>query len=172
VTLPIATIPLEEGGRIGLSHCPGMYDAANPARDLAGDLGAIHAWGAVGVVTCVEQHELERLRIPDLGRRVEAAGMAWVHLPIRDMMAPDAAFEVAWHEAGPRLHAWLGQGRSVHLHCRGGRGRAGTVAARILIERGMRAGDAIRLVRTHRPGAIETTAQQAYLEALGAGDGG
>jgi ADP-ribosyl-[dinitrogen reductase] hydrolase len=164
--LPISTIALEEGGRIGLSHCPGLYDAANPRRDLAADLGAIRAWGAVAIVTLAEEHELQRLHVLHLGRAVEHAGMAWLHLPIRDMMAPDAVFEAAWRDAATRLHHWLSEGRGIHLHCRGGRGRAGTIAALLLIERGMAPAEAIETVREHRPGAIETAAQENYLLAL------
>jgi ADP-ribosyl-[dinitrogen reductase] hydrolase len=170
--LPISTIALEDGGRIGITHCPGLYDAANPARDLAADLDAIRAWGAVAVLTLAEEHELHRLHVAHLGRAVAAAGMEWLHLPIRDMMAPDETFEAAWSEAGPRLHRWLDEGRGIHLHCRGGRGRAGMIAALLLVERGMSPAEAIETVREHRPGAIETAEQENYLLARAAAESG
>jgi ADP-ribosyl-[dinitrogen reductase] hydrolase len=167
VTLPIATIELGAGlGRIGLSHCPGIYDASDPTRDLAADIAAIRLCGAIAIVTLVERHELLALHVPLLGEAVIAAGLRWLHLPIRDMMAPDAHFEALWRGAGHELHRWLSAGESIHLHCRGGRGRAGTIAARLLIERGWAIEDAIRLVRAQRPGAIETDAQERYLHAL------
>jgi ADP-ribosyl-[dinitrogen reductase] hydrolase len=166
-TLPVAIVRLGGGaGRIGLSHCPGTFDANDPTRDLAADLASIRASGAVAIVTCVETHELAALHVTDLGPRIEALGMAWLHLPIRDMTAPDAAFETAWRESGPRLHRWLSTGTAVHVHCRGGRGRAGTVAARLLIERGWSPSEAIGLIRASRPGAIETSAQEDYLLRL------
>jgi ADP-ribosyl-[dinitrogen reductase] hydrolase len=50
-------------------------------------------------------------------------------------------------------------------HCRGGLGRAGLVAALLLIETGLEAEAAIRAVRAARPGAIETAAQERYVRA-------
>jgi ADP-ribosyl-[dinitrogen reductase] hydrolase len=49
------------------------------------------------------------------------------------------------------------------VHCRGGLGRAGTVAARLLAELGMAPADAISRVRAVRPGAIQTQAQREYV---------
>ena len=61
----------------------------------------------------------------------------------------------------------LAEGLSVFIHCRGGLGRAGTVAARLLIELGEAdAAIAIARVREVRPGAIETTAQENHLHEL------
>lgn len=52
------------------------------------------------------------------------------------------------------------------MHCKGGLGRAGTVAARLLIEFGQAPEDAIACVRAARPGAIETHQQETYLRQL------
>jgi ADP-ribosyl-[dinitrogen reductase] hydrolase len=61
----------------------------------------------------------------------------------------------------------LNHGHAVALHCWAGLGRAGTVAARILMEReGMSADEAIAYVRQARPGSIETAAQVDYLQSL------
>ena len=49
------------------------------------------------------------------------------------------------------------------VHCRGGLGRAGTIAARLLIELGIEPATAIERVRAVRPGAIETRAQEEYV---------
>ncbi|MCJ7453727.1 MAG: ADP-ribosylglycohydrolase family protein, partial [Steroidobacteraceae bacterium] len=51
------------------------------------------------------------------------------------------------------------------VHCRGGLGRAGSVAARLLVEFGADPGEAIRQVRAVRPRAIETRAQERWVEA-------
>ncbi len=88
--------------------------------------------------------------------------MAWLHLPIIDGGAPDGKFETLWLSAGKMLHAELSCGRLIVLHCRGGLGRTGTVAARLLMERGVMVEEAIRRVRAARLGAIETTEQEDY----------
>ena len=58
----------------------------------------------------------------------------------------------------------LRSGFDVLIHCRGGLGRAGTIAARLLVELGMRPDAAVRRVRDARgPDAIETPAQEAHV---------
>ena len=58
--------------------------------------------------------------------------------------------------AGARLRERLRAGERVLVHCRGGLGRAGAVAARLLIEFGATPVTAIAQVRAARPRAIET----------------
>lgn len=89
--------------------------------------------------------------------------MLWLHLPIADVTAPGAEWDAAWLAVRGRVHAELDRGGRVLVHCKGGLGRAGTVAARILIERGMAPEAAIRAVRQARPGAIERAAQELYV---------
>ena len=89
--------------------------------------------------------------------------MEWWHLPIEDGRPPGRDFENAWAVAGEALRDRLRAGFDVLVHCKGGLGRAGTVAARLLVELGARPDDAIRLVREARRHAIETPAQEAHL---------
>ena len=67
--------------------------------------------------------------------------------------------------------AWWPTRRS-SFHCKGGLGRAGMVAARLLVESGYTPEDAIERVRAARPGAIETQAQERYVLAQGSRDVG
>jgi ADP-ribosyl-[dinitrogen reductase] hydrolase len=159
-------------GRVGLTFCPGKVQPHGAAgawsRDLGLDLDAIAAWGAVAVVTLVEEHELASLQVPALGAEVAARHMEWLHLPIRDAGVPGPAFEAAWRDGGvgEGLRARLRDGFDVVVHCKGGLGRAGTVAARLLVELGVSPPEAVRQVRAVRPGAIETEAQLAHVMGL------
>ena len=132
-------------GRIGISFCPGKQGPALAGfewkRDLAADLDAVREWGAAAVVSLIEKHEIELLGVADLETAVAARGMEWFHLPIPDITAPGEEFEQRWHTAGARLRSLLTDGESVFIHCRGGLGRAGTVAARLLIELGITGAD-------------------------------
>jgi ADP-ribosyl-[dinitrogen reductase] hydrolase len=162
---------LAASGRIGISFCPGKQGPALAGftwkRDLATDLDAVRGWGAAAVVSLIEKHEMELLGVADLENAVAVRGMEWFHLPIPDVTAPGEAFEQRWHTAGARLRRLLTDGESVFIHCRGGLGRAGTVAARLLIELGITDADAaIVKVREVRPGAIETRAQEDHLRAI------
>ena len=154
-------------GRIGITFCPGKHDrhAATGAwaRDLNADLDAISEWGAKLVLTLVEAHELIALGVPELGDAVKQRGMAWLHLPIADYSIPGDDFEQAWLNHGAQIRALLRNGDDVLVHCKGGLGRAGMIAARLLAELGMAPDDAIRTVRRERRGAIETPSQLALV---------
>ena len=100
------------------------------------------------------------LRVERLGEEVLRRGMLWFHLPIVDVSTPKEAFERQWDVAGSQLRTLLRNARDVLVHCRGGLGRAGTIAARLLIELGMDPPTAIRQVRAVRPGAIENPEQE------------
>lgn len=166
----IDTIATPGGGQIGMTVCPGMQQCASVSghwsRDLGLDLESIRAWGAVAVVTLVEAHELDRYKVSGLHAAVRQRGMAWHHLPIVDVSVPAASFETEWAVAGPDLWSDLGAGRKVLLHCRGGLGRTGTIAARLLIELGVSAEKAMAMVRKARPGAIETAEQEQYVRRV------
>lgn len=145
------------GGRIGLCACPGIE------RSLATDLGELRDWGARGLVSLIEDHEFAMLDVRSLPERVEALGMRWWHLPIRDMETPDEHFETRWRETGEELRELLGRGLAIAVHCRGGLGRTGMIAARLLVELGSEPAIAVASVREVRPGAIETAEQERFV---------
>jgi ADP-ribosyl-[dinitrogen reductase] hydrolase len=168
--LKIATLRTPPSGRIGLSFCPGKKQQSSMSgewdRDLCQDLDVVRDWGAVAVVTLVEDHELRALKVEGMGSAVAARNMDWYHLPIPDVSVPGVGFETAWTEAGAELRHRLACGFDVFLHCKGGLGRAGTIAARLLVELGEDTLEAIRKVREVRPGALETREQERYVLAL------
>ena len=163
-----AVTPGDGHGRIGITLCPGKTDPNGMsgawARDLDTDLDAIQRWGATAIVTLITDEEIDYLKIPDLQQAVRDRHMEWWHLPIQDGKSPPAqGFEDKWaDDAGEALRDRLRLGFDVLVHCRGGLGRAGTVAARLLVELGARPGDAMRRVRAVRPGAIEE-GQEAHV---------
>jgi ADP-ribosyl-[dinitrogen reductase] hydrolase len=166
--LEIASVrPSASSGRIGITFCPGKQQSSAMtgawARDLGIDLDVIEAWGAVAVVTLIEDHEIVSLNVAHLGEEVRLRHMHWLHLPIADFSVPGAAFEAAWIEAGEGIRARLRDGFDIVVHCKGGLGRAGLVAARLMVELGDTAEGAITAVRAARPGAIETSAQADYV---------
>lgn len=129
----------------------------------AADLAVIRAWPAAAVVTLLDQDEMQILRVPDLGSRILDCGLEWFHLGIADGAAPDFRFEQRWLDVVGDLLDLLIDGKNVLLHCRGGKGRTGTVGALMLIELGVPASMAIEMIRAARPGAIETSAQEQYI---------
>jgi hypothetical protein len=92
-----------------------------------------------------------------------ARGLDWRHLAIPDFSVPGPAFERRWLAEGREVRARLASGGDVVVHCKGGLGRAGMIAARLLVEMGWEPREAIRAVRKVRPGAIETPSQLALV---------
>ena len=166
--LRIDELPLPGvSGFLGMTFCPGKQGDSvygQPwRRDLATDLAAIRLWGAEAVVTLMEDHEFAPLGLCEFSLTIRQEPFEWLLLPVRDLHAPDAEFERQWGQARGRIHVLLCSGRRVLLHCRGGLGRTGTVAARLLVEFGVEPEEAIRAVRAARPGAIETTGQEQHV---------
>lgn len=157
------------GGRIGLTFCPGKIQpqAMTGAweRDLDADLAAIRTWGATHLLTLIEPFEFEELQVSDLGERARDLGLVWHHAPIVDDAIPDDRFAAAWPTVGPALRAALARGQRVVVHCKGGLGRAGTVACRLLMEMEPETDveQALGRVRAARPGAVYVPEQEAYL---------
>jgi ADP-ribosyl-[dinitrogen reductase] hydrolase len=154
-------------GVLGLTFCPGKSGPSvfgeDWQRDLDLDLNAARAWSASMVLTLVEPHELDMLQVEGLGAAVEARGMTWLHAPIKDVSIPDAKFERRWTVIGHLVRSELNRGNRVVVHCRGGRGRAGLISARLLVEFGAEPNAAIATVRAARPGTIETREQEDYV---------
>jgi protein-tyrosine phosphatase len=170
--LRIATIPVgERGGAVGVTFAPGKRQAAAMTgiwkRDLTADLEVIRKWGAQDLVTLLERHEFEELEISDLPIQARAYGLRWHGMPITDGAAPDHRFLDRWLVLGPQLVKEIGNGSKVVVHCKGGLGRAGTVACLLLLMSGtaLDADDAMRQVRAVRRGAIETLPQEAFLRS-------
>lgn len=173
-TSPLQVATPEGFPDLGMSICPGKVDpyamSGACARDLATDIASIQQWGARVVITLMENAELSALHVKGLGRAVEKAGMTWWHFAVVDGSAFNMRHKQTtchfWDLPCAMLRLLLSIGSKVFIHCRGGLGRTGTLAARILIEEGLKPEKAISLIRKARPGAIETQEQEDYLLAL------
>ncbi|MCG5247322.1 ADP-ribosylglycohydrolase family protein [Methylorubrum extorquens] len=171
--LKIATLSAGLGlGQIGVTFCPGKVqtDGATGSwnRDLATDVKALSDWGATTLVTLIEWHEIAALRVRGIEMECQRHGIEWLHLPIPDVSTPTDAFEAAWATAGEGLRSRLRTGFNIVVHCKGGLGRAGTIAARLLVELGADSKEAMQKVREARPGAIETVEQERHVHGQSA----
>jgi len=159
----------DSAGRIGMTFCPGKKQrgamTGDWCRDLALDFEVIQAWGATVIVNLIEDHEMVALDVQDTVQHVPA-GIQYMRLPIPDFGVPSPAWHEQWHLESPLLLGRLRRGESILLHCKGGLGRTGMIAARILAELGRSPDDAIKAVRQARAGTIETGEQEAYVRAL------
>jgi len=135
---------------------PWLAGGANP--DDAG-IAALHTMGFAAVVCLLDPTEQAPCYDP---ARASAQGFERHTLPICDFTAPGVdqcrAFVALIEDLRQR-------GRLVFVHCQGGLGRTGTMAAIALVARGLSATEAIARVRAVRSGAIETPAQEAAIRA-------
>lgn len=166
--LTIDTIGTPSGGRIGMTHAPGRSgaDARGRAwrRSLADDLSTIEDSGVGLMVSLVEEREFAALGVPDLAAAASARPFDWVHFPIPDMSAPGPSDADRLRVLLDKVGAFLDEGGFVLFHCAAGLGRTGTMAALVLIDRfGLSQEEAVGMVRSARPGTIESDAQMSFL---------
>jgi len=119
--------------------------------------------GADAVVTMMPDEEMARLGVPALPEVVGQNGMAWFQFPVEDDAAPDEAFERAWQANKSEVLSLIRQERCVAIHCRGGSGRTGFMAAIILRELGIDADDVANRVKSLRPNSLKLAAHTDYL---------
>ena len=116
------------------------------------------------IVSFVEDKEFDLLSGKDyFVKKVYQHKLHWHHLPISDLNAPNHEFKLKWETTKVLLKNELMEGKNIILHCRGGKGRAGTVAAILLVDFGHDKKEAIDLVRERRKGAIETEKQKDFV---------
>ena len=168
--------PKQSTGLVGMVLCPGKTDHGATGfweRDLDMDLKVASNEGASIIVSLIEDREFELLQVPDFGEAVVRQGMKWLHLPIPDQQSPDDDFETDWFcRSGREIKQSIDDGHNILLHCRGGLGRTGTIAAKLLFEYGEHPERAIDLVREARgdeyarKNTIENNIQEGYIRSL------
>ena len=128
--------------------------------------GALVRTGASVVVCLTDIGELAS-RYPDYVDWLRAnAGVRAHWVPIHDMHALSVA---ALGELVDTLRARVDAGEGVIVHCGAGIGRAGTVAAAILVSMGVGLGDALAQLAASRPSAgPQTAAQESALAEFAA----
>jgi ADP-ribosyl-[dinitrogen reductase] hydrolase len=164
----IDTVATNPGwGLISMSFCPGKKQfnglTGSWSRDLYLDLARIRDWGASIVVSLIEAQEFASLDVEALPDVVAELGMQWRHGPIPDRHPPHQQFMLDWPTLKDELMEELSSGKNIFIHCMGGLGRTGVVAAMLLMEVGYSANQAIAAVRTSRPHTIETSAQEDFV---------
>lgn len=165
-------LPLENlAGRLGMTFAPGKVQSNAMtgmwARDLDLDLDRLRqTYGCDVLVSLLEPHELTTFEIGRLPVATWQHGIEFWHYPITDARAPDDLAAVRVLVA--RILRTVAEGRTVVVHCLGGLGRTGTIAACALIGLHASPDRAIEMVRAERDGAIETAEQEAFVGTFSA----
>lgn len=163
--LPIDWLDGEHGslfdtpGRVALSSCPGRTDVGG---DVESDVRHLVRQGVGLVVSLVGDGEMERYGVVELRAQLGRAGLRSIQFPVEDTLPPINLGQT--RVLCRQLLGWLGEGTHVLIHCIGGWGRSGTLAASLLTHQGYDADTAIRLVRQARsPRCVESRAQERFV---------
>lgn len=143
-------------GILALSPIPGA------SGDYTADLEHLREWQPAMLISLTSTAEMVAAGAATLGQDMLDSGTRWVHLPVTDFGTPDADFEEKWSEVSLLVRQALVGGGRILVHCRGGCGRSGMVALRLMIESGEKPADALAHLRRIRPCAVETEAQRDW----------
>jgi atypical dual specificity phosphatase len=86
---------------------------------------------------------------------IDRLGFAYLHSPLSVIPSIQQLTQIIQF-----IESQKSQSHSVLVHCGEGIGRTGTVLAAYLVYHGMRADDAIRVVREKRSGSVQTVEQE------------
>ena len=139
----------------------------------------IQKWGADIWVNTMEFADMVSVGIDpeefEISIRRKIPNIIYIHFPIIDGGVPDIESSGYWQNyLSPELQNHLRNGKKILIHCRGGLGRTGTIAARLLVDLGVggidgsgnygiSAEDATSIVRKCRNGAIENSTQEKWI---------
>ena len=156
---PFQRLLLNNGAQILFTPCPGTQQVA-----IEASLTQLKAAGAQTLVTLLTETDLTHLRVSSLPDYAKKLDLCWWHLPIKDDEVPQAAFEQAWASAKPHLLKEMSEAKTIAIHCQGGTGRTGMVAAMLLLEQGYDWLSVLKLVKTTKPNALTIPKQIQFLK--------
>ena len=141
------------GGTLAIASLPGRDG------DYRGDMDVFHEWKPGIVLSMTTDEEMTSVGAPNLGSDIQNMASRWCHLPVQDFGTPNAEVNAKWPEVSANVRQALHGGGRVIVHCRGGCGRSGMVALRLMIECGEERFDALNRLRALRDCAVETKGQ-------------
>lgn len=143
---------------IALTILPGRKDYS---RDLSQDIKEIKASNIGGIVTLITHDEMDYYGVNDLLVQYEKNGIDYIHQPIIDQKTPN---RLELEVINAFINTKLNQNKKVLIHCVGGLGRSGLVAACYLKSVGCASNEAIKAIRSARSlRAIESKEQEDFV---------
>ena len=144
-----------------LTPCPGTQ-----GLDLKSSLEQLKESGVTAIVTAINNEEMVKVGVTEIGEIAKSLGMDWYHQPIEDHCAPGDGFDKRWGKVSPAIQTTLDKGEKVAVHCMGGSGRTGMLAAHILLDRSWKIEDIKSQVKSLRPRAFSQQVQIDYINKV------
>lgn len=156
---PFDIVNLNNGAKLIFTPCPGTKDTT-----VVDALQSLKTGGADALVTLLPDTEIDALAVSGLGEDAKQQGLVWFQLPIEDDEEPARAFHQAWEAQKAALFEFFNAGKTLAIHCRGGSGRTGLMAAILLLESGESWNEIHRLIQSARPKALTHPAHLNFLK--------
>ncbi len=144
------------GGTLAISPLPGI------TGHYAADVELIGSWRPGLVISMTTEVEMFQFGARTFGGDIQSRASRWAHLPVDDFGTPTPEIDEQWPEVSRSARQALAGGGRVLIHCRGGCGRSGMLALRLMVECGEKGPDAVARLRGVRPCAVETDAQMDW----------
>lgn len=157
----LVNIPISSSAKLYLGQAPGNSFLF---VDEVKEIEALTKTYKIDVVVVLQTLEELDWTTPDLFDLYYDAGVRVLHYPIQDMKTPRTLESL--DRLVNAILELLRHNKNVMIHCFGGKGRTGLVAAALLIKsKKAPATGAVAYVRKLRPGAVETRQQLGFLVA-------
>ena len=159
--ISISWIPIGKKNLLGVSQFPGknlqnIFDLSSFLKDLQ----IIKKQKVKIVVSLLPDNEKNKLGLDDLIWSKEE--VEYIQFPINDFSVPPKKKFNELKKLISFIKENLMLSKHVLIHCNGGKGRSGMIAALVL--KAMKEKDTIKKVRENVVGAIETEEQETFVE--------
>lgn len=160
-------------GAVHITHAPGLQSSLTKwHRNLADDVSRLaDVYGTTMLVSLVTAKEAQLIAIEHEAELADSLGIAFESFPIPNGGVPPVAMDV-FASFIAKLLDFVRSGTRMVIHCRAGFGRAGLVAACLVLAANVApsASEAIERVRSKRKAAhtqaVETREQEEFIAAF------
>jgi protein-tyrosine phosphatase len=160
-------------GKLGLTMCPGKKQKKLKIgkcwnRDTITDLLRLKFEFNMNIlVSLMKFYEYEKFKCNDLFYYTRLLNIKHMIYPIRDMNTPlDSDIDDIYMKLIIDISNELKKGKNIIIHCLGGLGRSGTIAAcvNMYLDNTVNYRTAIKAIRRVRPGAVQNKKQEKWIK--------
>lgn len=146
---PYDILQLDNGAKLIFTPCPGTRETS-----LEDAIETLADAGVTALITAMPMEELAQYNVETLPEVCNSHGIRWVHLPVEDDKSPEQAFtdQLLQHKA--ELLELINSKATIAIHCKGGSGRTGLIAAVLLLESGQSWQDVKSQIQSLRPKSL------------------
>ncbi|MDU1953271.1 MULTISPECIES: tyrosine-protein phosphatase [Enterobacteriaceae] len=155
---PFDILTLDNGAKLIFTPCPGTKGVS-----IVDSLKSLKEAGAQTVITMMTMAEMTEKQVDTLPSLCAEHRMDWYHLPVEDSCAPEEPFAQAFAQQKDILLGLVESGATMVIHCHGGSGRTGMMAAILMLELGYAPAQVKSQIQLIRPKSLTSPVQVNYL---------